>query len=211
MRSRKARRPATSKVPAGALQTHNGHPSRGGRCVSARYACSGGEGNRTPVRDSINFSVYVCILPIEVSEHWPAGGPCADKFAVVLPDDGKRAAGLAQICDTHVPPRAGCRVSTAGVTRRLRGERQVVVGDCDFPECFTRSPSTWTRSQSVTNPVEASHPRNRSSGAALHTRAKRAKPTSTPATIYTSARHTFRERARCNMSRLRRLRQHSAH
>ena len=51
-------------------------------------------------------------------------------------------------------PREHCRV-----TRRLRGERQVVVGDCDFPECFTRCSRTWARNQSFTNPVEASHPR----------------------------------------------------
>lgn len=90
---------------------------------------------------------------------WPTGGPRPDKLSRDLHTGGKRTGALAQIFDTHVPPRAGCAVSTAGVTRRLRGERQVVVGDCDFPECFTRCSSTWARYQSCTNPVEASHPR----------------------------------------------------
>ncbi len=57
------------------------------------------------------------------------------------------------------PPRAGFTSGTAGATRRLRGERQVVVGDCGFPGCFTRSPSTWARCHGFTSPVEASHPR----------------------------------------------------
>ena len=76
-------------------------------------SCSGGERNRTPVRDKIDHSVYVRILLIEVSVCWPTESPHPDKSAFVLPDDGRRAVGPARICDTHVPPRAGCLVSTA--------------------------------------------------------------------------------------------------
>ena len=75
---------------------------------------SGGEGNRTPVRDKIDQSVYVRILLIEVSVCWPTESPQPNKFAFVLPNGGKRTVRLAQIFDTHVPPRAGCLVSTAG-------------------------------------------------------------------------------------------------
>ncbi len=32
-----------------------------------------------------------------------------------------------------------------------------------FPECFTRNPSTWTRSYRFTNPVETGRPLNYSS------------------------------------------------
>ena len=99
------------------------------------------------------------ILLIEVSVRWPTESPRHDKSAFISPDDSRHIARLAQIFVTHMPPRAGCLVSTAELTRRLGGEREVVVRDWNFPECFTRCSRTWARSHSFTNPVEASHPR----------------------------------------------------
>lgn len=72
-----------------------------------------GMGNRTPVRDWIHPGFYVRIHLIEVSIGWPGGSPPQDKPSRVSPQRGRRTPRLAQICDTHVPPRAGCRVSTA--------------------------------------------------------------------------------------------------
>ena len=78
---------------------------------------SGPAGYCPPVRARIYRRVYVCSSPIEVSSRWPVSSPLLDEFSRVSPAGGERALGPARIFDTHVPPRAGCLVSTAGVTR----------------------------------------------------------------------------------------------
>src|SRR5262245_20939651 len=64
------------------------------------------------------------------------------------------------------PPQASFPMGRCGKAEALRSHCQVVVGSCDFPECFTRDPSTWARGHSFTNPVEASRPRNSKSNRA---------------------------------------------
>src|ERR687890_523674 len=57
------------------------------------------------------------------------------------------------------PPQASFLAGRCCKAEALRSQCHVVVGSCDFPECFTRNPRTWARGHSFTNPVEASRPR----------------------------------------------------
>ena len=86
-------------------------------CRSALLSCSGPAGYCPPVRARIYRRVYVCSSPIEVSSRWPMSRPRLNKFSKISLAGGERALEPAQIFDTHVPPRAGCLVSTAGVTK----------------------------------------------------------------------------------------------
>jgi len=89
---------------------------RSSRNRRSRFS-SGPAGYCPPVRARIYRRVYVCSSPIEVSSRWPMSRPRLNKFSRVSLAGGERAIEPAQIFDTHVPPRAGCLVSTAGVTR----------------------------------------------------------------------------------------------
>jgi hypothetical protein len=62
---------------------------------------SGGAGNRTPVREEIDHSLYVRSPLLSVSTRWPADGRRMDEPSLLSPADRRRIGGLAQICDTH--------------------------------------------------------------------------------------------------------------
>ncbi len=80
---------------------------------------SGGGEIRTPVLHKIFHSVYARIPPIDVSERWPAGRPRTDESTQISSFGGERTVGPAQICDTHMSPRAGYLMGTAGVRLSL--------------------------------------------------------------------------------------------
>ena len=111
------RAPAWSLAgPLAERSTMKARRKQGGPLSRAALFASGGEGIRTPVRDKLYHSVYARSPPIEVSGRWPVGGPLPNKSARVSPAVGRHTDGLAQIFDTHAPPRAGCIVSTATLT-----------------------------------------------------------------------------------------------
>jgi len=120
----------------------------------------GGAGIRTPVRDTIDYSVYVRSPPIEVFSCWPVGGPPLNKSSEPLPNAGRRSAELSRICDTH-------QVASGGLPGRqvrqpkLRSQGQVRVGSCSVSRGIIQDPRTWARGHSFTYPVEASRPRDR--------------------------------------------------
>ena len=66
----------------------------------SRYS-SGGAGNRTPVREEIDHSIYVRSPLLDVSNRWLADGPRPDEPSRISADDGRRITGLAQISDTR--------------------------------------------------------------------------------------------------------------
>ena len=106
---------------------------------------------------SIHQRVYVRSLLLEVSSRWRASNPRLNKSSKVLPAAGRRGRRLAQIFDTAVTAPGGLP-QRQGAQPKLRSQSQVVVGFCDFPECFTRDPRTWARHTSCTTHVEPSSP-----------------------------------------------------
>ena len=57
------------------------------------------------------------------------------------------------------PPQASFPMGRCCNAKRYAARAKLLLAVVIFPECFTRDPSTWTRSHSFTNPVEASRPR----------------------------------------------------
>jgi len=123
-------------------------------CVLSRWRRGGTAPRSMP---PIDQRVYVRSSLLEVSSRWPVSNLLLDEPSKASPSAGRRGGQLARICDTTISAPGGLP-QRQGAQPKLRSQSQVVVGFCEFPECFTRNPRTWARNTDLTTHVEPSSP-----------------------------------------------------
>lgn len=84
----------------GTVKARNSNPSHR-KHLQRKGLESGGAGNRTPVREKIDHSVYVRISLISVAERWPMRSPRPTNSPKISPAAGRRNGRLSRYCDTQ--------------------------------------------------------------------------------------------------------------
>jgi hypothetical protein len=126
-----------------------------------KQVISGGAGIRTPVRNTIHYSVYVRSLPRKVFSRYPTDMLRLNKVSTASRVRRNHPAPLSRICDAwparqerSKPDRCSNR-ENAGYAARAKLSLAVV----KLPSVFYEEPGPSARGHSFTYPVETSRPR----------------------------------------------------